>query len=182
MKDAWLQARGTLVAMGLCFSVLAPSSAAQAAGQGQFEAAYLLNFARYTKWPKEAFSSDVSPIRICLLGAEPFFEIVRKTVGDRTAGNRKVEVEARTSPSGAGECHIFYVGPSYEGVASEVIAEANGSNVLTVAGWAGFAEQGGTAHFYMDDRKVRFAINLGTAQKESLQISSQLLRIAKIVE
>jgi hypothetical protein len=181
MKNARLRVRGALVAAAFCASVLAPSNAAQAAGEDQFKAAYLLNFARYTEWPKEAFPSDASPIRICVLGSESFFETVRKTVGDRTAGDRRVEVEARSGPAGAGECHIFYLGASHEETASAVIAEASGSNVFTVAGWPGFAKQGGTANFFLEGKKVRFAINSNVASKEELQISSRLLRIAKIV-
>ncbi len=54
-------------------------------------------------------------------------------------------------------------------------------SVLTVADTKGFLESGGIINFLMEDKKVRFEINVTAAKKSKLKISSKLLRLAKRV-
>jgi len=59
-------------------------------------------------------------------------------------------------------------------------AEANGA--LTIGDGEGFAERGVMINFYLRDRKVRFEINARAAERCGFQISSLLLKVARIVE
>jgi len=47
---------------------------------------------------------------------------------------------------------------------------------------AGFIEQGGTIEYFIENNKLRFAVNAELAKETGLILSSKLLRIAKIVE
>jgi hypothetical protein len=53
--------------------------------------------------------------------------------------------------------------------------------VLLVGEDPGFADQGGTVNFYMDENKIRFEINPEIAKQDRLKISSKLLGLAKII-
>ena len=55
------------------------------------------------------------------------------------------------------------------------------SPLLLVGEEPGFAEQGGTINFFLDENKIRFEINIETAKQDQLKISSKLLSLAKIV-
>ena len=44
------------------------------------KAAFLLNFAKYTEWPPGGFIAANSPVRIGILGEDPFGEIMEATV------------------------------------------------------------------------------------------------------
>ena len=52
---------------------------------------------------------------------------------------------------------------------------------LFVGNEEGSAVRGATMGFYSSDGKVRFAVNKQSAKKSKLKISSELLKLAKIV-
>ena len=54
--------------------------------------------------------------------------------------------------------------------------------MLTVGEGAEFLRQGGMVAFVVENRRVRFDINLTAAAKSGLRISSKLLNVARSVE
>ena len=53
--------------------------------------------------------------------------------------------------------------------------------VLTVSDGKGFASAGGIIELYVEDGRMRFAINVDAAERTRLRISSRLLGLAKVV-
>jgi hypothetical protein len=62
-----------------------------------------------------------------------------------------------------------------------VLDQLRGRPILTVSDADGFAEAGGMIGLFIEDSRVRFAINLGAAESAHLTISSRLLNLARIV-
>ncbi len=53
---------------------------------------------------------------------------------------------------------------------------------MTVGETEGFAQAGGVINFTVEESKVRFEINVTTAERAHLKISSKLLALAKVVK
>jgi hypothetical protein len=53
--------------------------------------------------------------------------------------------------------------------------------IVTIGETPGFAEECGIINFYLKSGKFRFEINIEASHRENLQISSKLLRLARIV-
>ena len=53
--------------------------------------------------------------------------------------------------------------------------------VLTVSDSKGFSQAGGVIELYIDDGRLRFAVNVDAAEHAGLRLSSRLLGLAKIV-
>jgi len=53
---------------------------------------------------------------------------------------------------------------------------------LTVSDMPRFTERGGMVEFVVDSSRVRFQVNLTTAERAGLTLSSQLLKVAIRVE
>ncbi len=49
-----------------------PPTAATASREYLLKAAFLYNLANFTTWPTEAFSGPQKPLRLCILGEDPF--------------------------------------------------------------------------------------------------------------
>ena len=62
-----------------------------------------------------------------------------------------------------------------------ILRALKGTGILTIGDTSGFAEQCGVINFYLSSGKVRFEINIEASRHENLQISSKLLRLARIV-
>jgi hypothetical protein len=56
----------------------------------------------------------------------------------------------------------------------------NAAPILTVSDIEDFTDRGGVVAFYLDRKKVRFAVNPTSARRRGLKLSSQLLRLGRI--
>lgn len=168
-----------LVALIAC---MAASPPAWAQSEEQVMAAFLLNFARYVEWPKDAFDRGDAPVTICMMSSSGFGEVVSSTVAGKTVDDRPVSVDHKSDLMQTRGCHILFIGRDL-GQSPESAARAlDGSSVFSVADLQGFASAGGIANFYREDNRIRFEINPDAAKKAGLKISSRLLRLAKVVK
>jgi len=79
------------------------------------------------------------------------------------------------------DCTMLYVALPEAAHGDELIRMLKGSSTLTIADFTGFARHGGVINMFLDDSKVRFEVNVDAAKESSLNFSSQLLSVAKIV-
>jgi hypothetical protein len=146
------------------------------------KAAYLYQFGRYVQWPANAFTSDGSPLVIGVLGTDPFGGVLEEIARTKRIDGRPITLRRFASMAEYTPCHILFisssVGPEQKAAA---IQKAQRSPLLLVGEEPGFAEQGGTINFFLDENKVRFEINSEVAKQDQLKISSKLLSLAKIV-
>lgn len=64
---------------------------------------------------------------------------------------------------------------------SEILKSLQGSSALLVGESEGFAGRGGQIQFFIEDKKLRFSVNLDALQRTRLRVSFKLLALAKIV-
>ncbi len=55
----------------------------------------LYHFARFTKWPKDAFTDSDTPVRICVLGQDPFGSDLDSLVSHQIRGRDIVTTRLR---------------------------------------------------------------------------------------
>ncbi|GLT22482.1 hypothetical protein GCM10007933_19420 [Zoogloea oryzae] len=160
-----------------CLGV-APAWAMQP-GEYQIKAAYLLNFARYVEWPAQRLPAG-APLRLCVLGRDPFGEALSALEGRQVNGH-EVKPRVVDGVEMASDCHLVFITDSEERRVGLLLRGLAGRSVLTVSDIDGFAEAGGGIGLVVDERRVRFDINLTSVQREGLRASSQLLRHGRFV-
>jgi len=82
-----------------------------------------------------------------------------------------------TDVKAARSCRILFVSASEAARLAEILAAVADWSVLTVSEVERLPERGGIINFLMDGQRVRFRINLGTATRAGLKISSKLLQL-----
>jgi hypothetical protein len=162
--------------------VLIPGEARAQTKEYQVKAAFLLNFAQFVEWPEAAFSGSDPPLRIGILGNDPFGPALEQILNGESIGNHKLTIRRAKQIEDLTNCQVVFVCSSEQNHLQEILARLDSHPVVTVSEVAGFAKQGGTINFYREQNKVRFEINTVSALKSGLKISSQLLRLGKIVE
>jgi hypothetical protein len=177
---------GTLPTLCLLCAARLPAQAQLPGGEASQEyaikAAFLYNFGRYVQWPPESFPRDDAPLVIGVLGSDPFGALLDEIAETKKIEGRPIIVRRLAAMTTYKPCHILFVAASAS--AEDKLAAiklAQRSPVLLVGEEPGFAEQGGTINFFVDQNKVRFEINTEVAKREQLKISSKLLSLAKIV-
>jgi hypothetical protein len=167
------------IAMG---ALLAAGAAGQTTGEYQVKAAFLFNFAKFVKWPAQAFTSPADPLVICVIGDSIVSHVLESTIAGKEIDGRRLVVKTIPDVRQMGVCQILFVSGSEQPRVPAILAGCKTRSVLTVGELEGFAAQGGMINLKVEDGKVRFEINITAATEQQLQISSKLLSLARIVK
>jgi hypothetical protein len=146
----------------------------------QVEAVYLLNFGKFVEWPARVIAPG-EPFAICVLGQYPFGAALDKTIADESIDGRKVIIRRISKSQEATSCRILFIGLSEETHLAEILKSLDKTSVLTVSNVPRFAELGGMIQFVVEANKVRFEVNLASAERAGLVLSSELLKVATSV-
>ena len=103
------------------------------------------------------------------------------SLSGKTVKKRKLVIRQINRVEEMGNCHVLFVSTSEKMHLPNILAAVKNQNVLTVSDMDRFAEAGGIINFITLEDKVRFEINVDAAAQTPLKLSSQLLRVAKLV-
>jgi len=173
MARAW----GALTA-ALLGSIYTPHVRAQAhPTDADVKAAYLFNFGKFVRYP----DTPATSFDICLVGHDPVAPMLQTGAAEESIENRPVHVKQYDKAADARECAIVFMGSSEASRIEKDLAALQGSNALTVSDLPQFIDRGGMIQFVLQDNRVRFAVNLSSAVKARLALSSELLKVALYV-
>jgi hypothetical protein len=149
-------------------------------GEYQIKAAFLYNFAKFVDWPPQAFGDDTAPLRLCILGTDPFGTAFDQ-VKDNTVKSRRFTVSRIGRVQEAEGSQILFVSASERPNLRALFQFLKPFPVLTVGETANFCQMGGVINFIRIENKVHFEINPDAARQQRLVISAKLLSLARIV-
>jgi hypothetical protein len=141
------------------------------------KANYLYKFSPFLTWPASSFPTPSSPFNLCLIGDDPFGDILDEAVRGQKVGSHPIVVKRLSTMMMAGNCHILSIGQS---VAQEAAASLVGQPVVTVTDKS-HGVKGGMIEFVMQGGRVRFEIDDAAAKASGITISSKLLGLAVAV-
>jgi hypothetical protein len=157
----------------------------QASEDGELEyrvkAAFLLNFTKFVTWPDNPSGNADKSIIVCVLGKNPFGTALDSIQGKEVSG-RPIKIIYETDPKSLPYCHVIFISANLGYSATEILQKLSGQPVLTVGESKGFAKSGGMIDFIKVDSKIRFEINPSAVEAASLKMSSQLLKLAIIID
>ena len=147
----------------------------------EIKAAYLYNFINYVDWVDQSLLPAGGTITIGIVGENPFGPALAPLNGKQIKG-RTLAVKEVSSPADLKTCQIIFISPSEKPRYEAILASLKDSKILTVSEIEGFAERGGIINFISERNKVRFEINPDAARNQGLTISSELLKLARLVK
>jgi hypothetical protein len=164
----------------VAFSSAVACADEQKAGEYQVKALFLYNFLNFVEWPAGSSFNSSPAINVCIVGDDPFGDALDNIRNETVKGKKLVIRNYRPFDEPAG-CHLIFIPASEKGRAGQILRPLRDENVLTVSDTVDEGRLGAIIGFFIDHKKVRFAINIEAAQRAGLRISSKLLRLAKIV-
>ena len=145
--------RHSVLAILLGWSALLPAAEANAATRdaaSQLElavkASYLTKFGPFVEWPAAAMPGESMPMRLCVVGNDPFGALLDDAARDQRVNGRAISLHRlRTiDRERAAECQIIFIGGNTDQAAPDVLQVIAGLPILTVSDPARGA-RGGTA-------------------------------------
>jgi hypothetical protein len=179
------RARGLLSAV-LTTLVVGASPATLLAGAdtvaaAALKAAFLFNFAKFSEWPADALAPG-QRLAMCVVGDAAVADALGQTIKGHTIEGHELTVGILKPEESAAGCHLLYVSAPTIKRSAALLLAAKGASVFTVSDADNFAESGGVAQLIVENDRMRFAVNIASAQRGRLNISSKLLSLAKIVK
>ena len=157
----------------------AAPAAPEIAEENAVKAAFIYNFAKFSGWPEDPWSRSPR-LRICVTGnGSDLTEAVAALESKPPVRGKAVDVRLLARADEGGQCHILVI--TGRASALPVLQSLGSAPVLTVGESDGFASAGGVIGLYMEGDKVRFEANPDAAQRAGLKLSSQILRLARLV-
>jgi hypothetical protein len=163
--------------LGVVFRAEAAIAQAKAPVEPHVKAAFLYNFVKFVEWSGDHAEG---PVTVCVAGSPAVAESL-KTATQQRADERAIAVVQVSADAMPKACHVVYVADADEQVARRWLALLHGSTAFSVSDCERFATLGGIANFFVQDGRLRFAINVDAARRAGLRISSRMLALARIV-
>jgi hypothetical protein len=136
------------------------------------------NIARFVEWPPEGrpAAATGSLFRLGVEGDESLLTAFM-TLAGRAVGAASIEIVPIRTNADLRGCQVVY----FATARSAQVANIDGAT-LTVSDVEGFSRSGGMVELVRERNKIRFLVNPAAARGHGLQFSSQLLKLATIVE
>ena len=185
MSDSCRASRGRIrrlagiAAIAVC--AFTSFASAQTATAATLKAAFLYNFAKFSEWPADVLAAG-QRLEMCVVGDAAVADALGQTIKGRAMEGHELTVTVLKVGESPSACHLLYVSASEMKRSAAVLLGARGASMFTVSDADGFAESGGVAQLIVENDRMRFAINIASAQRVRLNISSKLLSLAKIVK
>lgn len=157
------------------------SAFARATPEYQVKAAFLFNFSQFVSWPPRAFSSANAPIVIAVLGRDPFGTDLDAIVSGEHVDGHPLAVRRYSDVSEVEGCQILFIDRSESAQLPQILQALRGRAILTVSDIEGSAQSGVMIDLVTQSDHIRMHINLAAARASGLTVSSQLLRLARII-
>ena len=158
----------------------APTMASNTAGNTKdlIRAAMVYNFCKFVDWPKDEQSENL------VLGvmSDGFDVPDFSSIDGKTVRNLLLEVRTVSSPQDLSECNLLFIS-QFQGMSmQDAFAESRNESILTISEIDDFCTKGGVIQMVPRRGKMRFFINRQAADEAGLTLSSQLLKMARIIE
>jgi len=175
-----LNLRGIAVLLLLSFGLfMQPSAFCAQSDESQVKALFVMNFAKLTEWPADSHP-DVHTFTIAIVGKMPPATFINVLKG-QTVHGESVTVRHVDNVRQAKDSQLLYISDSERQHMSEIIKESGQYALLTVSDMAGFCEAGGMIGMVPVQKRLSFEVNLAAVRKARLSVSSQLLKLARVI-
>lgn len=168
-------ARRWLAAFLLAASLLSSGVRADTFEADSTKAGFIFNFIKYAEWPPTALPAG--HLTVCSTSDQPLSGKLEALHG-RTAQGREIRVRTAVRPGEWRDCQVLFIAAAEAQRIDAVLRSTSLLPILTVSDAPGFIQAGGIIGLKLQDERIRFVINHGTAKQSGLKLSSQLLRLA----
>ena len=174
---------GLRCALMLLLAVLAAlcgrvGTAAENAAEANLKAAFVYNFTKFVEWPSESLVGVQSGVTLCVAGTRLELAAALSALAGKPVQGQALAVKSDVRVATLKSCHALYIGEDARALADQTRGHPG---LLTVSDMPGFAESGGVIGLFSEGDRIRFAVNPQAAQRAGLKISSQLMKLAKVV-
>ena len=165
-----------MVVLGFSTSLFGSVNSAK---EADLKAAYIYNFARYTKWTVKDMNRN--QFVICVHKESDLYASLKKLEKKKMKGKTIKVVAVGEGKNCLRPCHMVILPKLQEKRLQALVSKAVASHVLSISDTEGYAQKGVTINLKKVSNKMTFEVNLEQVEHSKLKMSSNLLKMATIV-
>lgn len=174
----------TTLLISTCLLLISTMQTATAQTHGDDElllkAAYIYNFAIFTRWPESTWKTKDMPLKLCIAGKDALSDEIQKLHAKIIKG-RPVTIHPLKNAQTAKDCQILYIATSEGKNYKDILKSVHDEPVLTISELPYFARSKGIIELYRAKDQTFFIITLEASNKAGLEFSSRLLSLAVVI-
>ena len=169
-----------IAALAVVYLAMAPEAVAQTqAPEAELKAAIISNMLLFVEWPTTGSTSAPGDrLVVCFQEPSPVADALLRLDGKSVKGK---SLKVMQVSSDAGGCHALYLAPGSAANLDTILPGLSRAPILVTANSPDYAKRGVMLNLDLAGGRVVFDIDLRSAQKAGLQISSKVLRLARQV-
>lgn len=158
-------------------------SRVQMAQEYAVKASFITKFVVFIRWsdPAAGKADSAEPFIVSILGPDPFQGELGAAFRNADLGGRRVRIRVVDKVEDLAGSRVVFISAAAGNRLEPAVRWSTANGALTIGDGVGFAEKGVVINFFLRDDKVRFEINPKAAERSGLQVSSLLLKVARIV-
>lgn len=143
------------------------------------KAAFIYNFTRFIEWDDDIFPTDFV---IGIVGNSMIDEPLEEIAQSHKAGNKQIKIKRYNSLDEIEKCNILFISKNLKISLIDILAKKDLKKTLIISEKVNYAQQGTGINFVIVDKKLKFEVNKKAIADAGLKVSSQLLKLAIIVD
>lgn len=176
-KRIFVKIKSSAVFFMIYFLAASTGTAQVAEKESILKAAFVYNFTKYIEWN----TSTSNDFTIGILGNSYIYEPLIEIAATKTVNDKKIIVRRFNSPEEITVCDILFISFDNTYSVSSILSKRD-KGTLTISESPGYAKMGTALNFVIVDDKLKFEANVKSINNEGLKASSQLLKLAIIVD
>lgn len=144
----------------------------------KLQTVFIYNFTKHIEWPESYRQGDFV---IGVLGNAAIVEELEELAKNRRVGGQPIVVKKYRDVSEIGKCHILFIPENRSADIGSVLSALKNGSTLIITDKKGLATAGAAINFVVEGNKQKFELNKKNATKYGLKVSSDLERLAIII-
>jgi len=173
-----------LLTLLFCISVLPLQTFAQVKFEEvPVKAGFIKTFVTFTRWPKNSFSAENTPLEMCIIGEDPYSKIFNKLKNSKIQG-RKLVVKRLAENAGKhllSNCHILIALLDNRKSLTRVLSSVSELPILTISEQRNYKKQQSMINLISKNDQIVFSVNRDPANEVGIEFSARMLRYASKV-
>ncbi|MBC7894311.1 MAG: YfiR family protein [Cytophagaceae bacterium] len=150
-------------------------------GEAQIKAAFVYNFLKFVEWPPLSPEHDGDSLVVAIVGGGALAEATELFLAEKHVGERRVVVRQVKWDKPLTGVNAVLVTETDAKRVHHILSTTVSGAILSIGEGEAFASTGGVIALVIQDRRVRFDIDIGAASASGLRISSKLLALTRVI-
>lgn len=141
------------------------------------KAAFIYNFTKYIEWD----ANNGGDFTIYVIGSSPVYDQLSEIAATKTVKNKRIVIRRINTPEEIVGCNVLFIPAGNSYPLSNIFANT-GKGTLIISETPGYGNMGTAINFVIVNDKLKFEANVKSINDEGLKASSQLLKLAIIID